>query len=59
MDAIVVDRPWFPLALGVGGAGVGLLVSPPAAALLWALVAFFLGKIVQSTVRTFSANGRG
>jgi hypothetical protein len=41
--------------LGLVGLAAGLAVAPPQTALLVAIVAFFVGKSVTSTLRVFAA----
>jgi len=44
------------IVLGVLGGVVGLVVHSTEGAVLWALVGYFLGKSIRSTVRTVSGN---
>lgn len=43
------------LGLGALGAAVGVSVQGPDQAIIWAIVAYFLGKAIQSTVWTLTA----
>lgn len=49
---------WLPVIATVIAGGVGIVVAAPEVAILWAIVGFFVGKIVQSTIWTVAGDTR-
>jgi hypothetical protein len=49
---------WLAVILAITTGGVGLFVSGVEIAVLWALMGYFLGKIIQSTIWTVAGDTR-
>ncbi|CCQ34939.1 hypothetical protein [Halorhabdus tiamatea] len=58
MQLFATVLSWLAVISTVIAGTVGLVIAAPEVAILWAIVGFFVGKIVQSTIWTVAGDTR-